>query len=164
MTVFTFGNTNITTFEQHKKAFATRYNAGQDINHNTTTPNLHDTTFQYKLGKVVDFHEDIIKQLYTTIQDHERKLLHYSTIFQMYTEKQMELEQRMEKLEKNNQVLHMHNSALREHVDYLMMEDKKREDKEKYEKLQERHDNLMKELKEIENDMKFYKKVNEDTF
>lgn len=164
MTVFYFGDTNISTFDQHKKAFASRYNAGQDINHNTTTPTQNSQRFQYLLGKSVDFHEDILKQLYITIQDHELKLLHYSTTFQMYTKKQMEMEQRMEKLEKNNQALYMNNSVLREQIDCLMMEDKKREDKEKLEKLQERHDNLMKELKEIENDMKFYKKVNEDMF
>ena len=70
----------------------------------------------------------------------------------------MDLEHRIENLEKNNQRLSMHNATLRETVDYLMEEEKKREDKDKYDKLKERYEELMKEIKEIENDMKFYKK------
>lgn len=152
MTVFTFGDTNITTFEEHKRAFANTYNAGQDINHNTTTPGANPQRFSYLLGKTVDFHEDIIKQLYTTIQHHERKLQYPST----FHLKQMEMEQKIKKLEKTNELFH-------EQMDFLMVEEKKREDKDKYDKLKKRHDELMIELKEIENDMKFYKKVYDDS-
>lgn len=68
----------------------------------------------------------------------------------------MEMEQKIKKLEKTNELFH-------EQMDFLMVEEKKREDKDKYDKLKKRHDELMIELKEIENDMKFYKKVYDDS-
>ena len=78
----------------------------------------------------------------------------------MYSEKQMDMEQKIEKLEKSNKVLTHHNETLRETVDYLMEEQHKREDMKKYQSLKKRQEELMNELREIENDMKFYEKDN----
>lgn len=59
-TVFTFGDTEMQTFEQHKRAFGTKYYEGKDINFNDR--------------KMIDFHEDVMKQMYVEIQQLRKDL------------------------------------------------------------------------------------------
>lgn len=152
MTVFTFGSTHINTFEEHKRAFSNKYYGAKDMNYNHPS-HLSQPPFVEKLGKTVDFHEDVLKQVYTTIKEHDYTIKNLrETISMMNT--------RINKLESDNKVLHEHNSALREHVDFLMVEDKKREEQEEMEVKKERYIELMKEIREIENDMKFWRKEN----
>lgn len=162
MTVFKFGNTNIASFDEHKRMFSFKFFNGQDINHNTVDLKsgghiVQLQAFTTKLGKTVDFHEDVIKQMYIQHLNSERKLDAFSNTFSIFTSRQAVLEQRLQKVEDENKVL-------REQVEFLMIEDKKREDKDKHDKLKERHDALMKEIREIENDMKFYEKVDDESY
>ena len=142
MTVFWFGSKPITTFEEHKREFGNKYNNGKDINFNDR--------------KVIDFHEDVIKQMYIKMTWFENEM------------KQVKMEN--EKLKMENEKLHSlnllaqttktHVEVLIEQVDYLMVEAKKQEDTKKMDEKKDRYIELMKELREIENDLKFYRKEN----
>lgn len=48
-------------------------------------------------------------------------------------------------------------------INKLIGDNTKKENKDKYDTLKHKYDEMMTELKEIENDMKFYKKVCEDS-
>ena len=71
------------TFVEHKQAFARQYNNGQQINHNLESCGT--TGFTQKLGKTVDFHEDILKQMFTKVQQQEQLNIitehHFSALF-----------------------------------------------------------------------------------
>lgn len=59
-TVFSFEDTEMQSFEQHKRAFGTKYYDGKDINFNDR--------------KMIDFHEDVMKQMYVEIQELRKRL------------------------------------------------------------------------------------------
>ena len=132
MTVFFFGAKPITTFEEHKREFGNKYNNGKDINFNDR--------------KVIDFHEDVIKQMYIKMTVFENEM------------KQVKMEN--ENLKMENETMKSHVEVLIEQVDYLMVEAKKQEDAKKMDEKKDRYIELMKELREIENDLKFYRKEN----
>lgn len=58
-TVFSFGDTAIQTFEEHKQQFGTKYYEGKDINFNDR--------------KMIDFHEDVLKQMYLVVDQQKKE-------------------------------------------------------------------------------------------
>lgn len=114
MTVFTFGIKPISTFEQYKREFSALYNGSKDITNDKF--------------KTIDFHEDVIKQMYEIIIRSEHKM------------KVLEQEMMTMKLKMNTPPTPSPPTE----------EEKKKA----------RYMELVLELREIENDLKFYAKEN----
>jgi hypothetical protein len=135
MTVFTFGDTIIHTFDQHKTEFANKYNGGRHMNYNLAK-NIDDScnnpNFFEKLGKTVDFHEDIIKQMYLIIEQQNTEM--------------GTMKKRMEEYEI--------------YITTKLFENKKVKEQEEQQDKKNRYVALKKELRELENDLKFHKKDN----
>lgn len=133
--VFTFGGAGVSTFDEHKSSFAVKYNGGMDINHNAH-PVPPTDGFVFKLGKTVDFHEDVIKQMYLLVQSHE------SLIAKNFAA--------VSALESKFELVKQRFDVMVEHVDYLMTEEKRKEDERKNAERLARYDELKAELAELE--------------
>jgi hypothetical protein len=133
---FTFGDRDMQSFEQHKQAFAQRYNNGQDINYNLEHCG---SAFLTKVGKNVDFHEDILKQMFVKMQQQE---------------------QLKKNCEHNFIILENKVGQLSSKLELLLCEEQLRQDKDVIEEKKTRYVELMKELRELENDLKFHKRDN----
>ena len=128
---FTFGNTTMQTFDQHKQAFARQYNGGQEMNYNLMGDH-YANEWSKKLGKTVDFHEDVLKQMFTKMQEQEKKN-------KIYQEKMIIVEHQVGQLASKLELL-LCNEQLRN----VTLEDKK-----------DKYIELMKEVRALEKDLKF---------
>lgn len=132
---FTFGNTNTQTFDEHKQAFARQYNGGKQMNYNLMGDqyvNEYVNEWSKKLGKTVDFHENLLKQMFTKIQEQEKKN-------KIYYEKMISLEHEVGVLASKVECM-----LCDEQLENINLEEKKN-----------KYIELMKEVRVLEKDLKF---------